>query len=183
VQQREAKALRPLDDDMLPPADEIAQIGRGVTEIGPKRYRGAREVRSGPMPTDGAKRERYFQALAEKAGPDTLVFLDPDNGLEVRSVSASASGAERYLFWHELRLLRDAGSSLLIYQHFPRVQRAPYLKERLTRLRGELGDSYETFAAYTSQVGFLFGLRREHPALRDAVAARCANSPLLSYVD
>lgn len=136
-----------------------------------------------PLPTGGAEREGYFRTLSERAGPNTLVFFDPDNGLEVRSVSPSANGAERYLFWNELRLLRNAGSSVLIYQHFPRVQRAPYLKERLTRLRSELGDSYEVFAAHTSQVGFLFGLRRESSALRDAVITRCADSPLLNYAD
>lgn len=137
---------------------------------------------SAPMPSSSRERAQYFEALTDQADPETLVFLDPDNGIEVQSVAMGAKGAERYLYWSELRLLRDSGSSVLVYQHFPRVQRGPYLEGLLTQLSEELGDAYESFAAYSSRVGFLFGLREEHHGLREAVVARCESSPLLSFV-
>lgn len=137
---------------------------------------------SAPMPSGGTERTQYFEALADQADPETLVFLDPDNGIEVKSVPMGAKGAERYLYWSELRLLRNSGSSLLVYQHFPRVQRGPYLEKLLTQLSDELGDAYESFAAYSSRVGFLFGLHEEHHGLREAVAARCESSPLLTLL-
>lgn len=139
------------------------------------------EFHSAPMPRDGAERGRYFAELVATADRESLVFLDPDNGIEVASVARGATGAERYLYWGELAPLRDAGSSVLVYQHFPRVQRTPYLDGLLTRLREEMGSEYETFAAYTSRVGFLFALREKHSAMRDAVARRCEQSPLLTF--
>jgi hypothetical protein len=138
---------------------------------------------SAPMPGGGVERAQYFAALVDQGDPETLVFLDPDNGLEVQSVAMGAKGAERYLYWSELRLLRNSGSSVLVYQHFPRVQRIPYLEKLLGQLSDELGDAYETFAAYSSRVGFLFGLHKEHHGLREAVATRCESSPLLSFLD
>lgn len=135
------------------------------------------------MPDGDRHRMRYFEALADQAGPDTLVFFDPDNGLEVPSVSMGARGAERYLYWNELKLLRNRGSSILVYQHFPRVQRGPYLERLLTQMSEELGSTYESFAAYSSRVGFLFGLHEQHHGLRDVVAAHCESSPLLSFFD
>lgn len=136
---------------------------------------------SAPMPRGGAERTRYFAELADRADPNSLVFLDPDNGIEVASVAIGTSGSDRYVYWSELGLLRDAGCSILIYQHFPRVQRIPYLENLLTRLAAKMGDGYETFAAYTSRVGFLFALREEHTSMRDTVIQRCKTFPVLSF--
>ena len=92
-------------------------------------------------------------------------------------------GAEKYLFWDELALFREAGASVLIYQHFPRVQRGPYLDETLKRLRAGLGEDYLTFAAHTSNVAFLFAVREPYAApLREALAIRCSDSPMLSFL-
>lgn len=140
------------------------------------------EFHSSPMPRTSEERARYFQTLAELADPNTLVFLDPDNGLEVQSAPKGSRGAERYLYWSELALLRETGSSVLVYQHFPRVQRPPYLKGLLARLNTEMGPEYKSFAAYTSRVGFLFSLRTMHDGLRKAVKQRCESSPLLTFL-
>lgn len=139
------------------------------------------EFHSAPMPRASAERTRYFAELAKRANPGSLVFLDPDNGIEVASVAFGARGAERYVYWSELGLLRDTGSSVLVYQHFPRVQRTPYLQRLLVRLGEEMGPGFETFCAYTSRVGFLFALSEERRAMADAVARHCEVSPLLSF--
>jgi hypothetical protein len=136
---------------------------------------------STPMPRDKEERCAFFAALAELADPESLLFLDPDNGVEVASVAKHARNSERYVYWDELRLLRDAGASVLVYQHFPRKERSEYLTAHLARLGTELGPQYVTFAAYTGRVGFLFGVREERAsALRDAVAERCEIEPLLT---
>ena len=96
-------------------------------------------------------------------------------------MAIGTSGSDRYVYWSELGLLRDAGCSILIYQHFPRVQRIPYLESLLTRLTAKMGEGYETFAAYTSRVGFLFALREEHASVRDTVIERCKSFPVLSF--
>jgi len=136
---------------------------------------------SDAMPA-GPERATYFQSLAELADQDSLIFLDPDNGFEVASVAKSAGNAERYLYWDELAVLRDTGSSVLVYQHFPRVDRVEYLDRLTSRLEQELGEGYRTFAAHTSQVAFLFGVREERAAsVAQAVADRCRAEPLLAF--
>jgi hypothetical protein len=49
-----------------------------------------------------------------------LVFLDPDNGLEVASVPPSSPKASKYVFLHEVGAIAERGQSLLIYQHHNR---------------------------------------------------------------
>ena len=163
-------------------AELVADGHRSVTAVEASGALPRCDFHSTPMPRMGEERTRYFQVLAELADSGTLIFLDPDNGFEVRSAPKGSRGAERYLYWSELALLRETGGSVLVYQHFPRVQRIPYLNGLLARLRTEMGPEYECFAAHTSRVGFLFGLHPEHRGLRGAVAERCESSPLLSFV-
>lgn len=164
-------------------AELVASGRRSVAAVEASGALPRSDFHSTPMPRSSRERRTYFNELAELADQETLVFLDPDNGFEVRSARMGSRGAERYLYWKELTLLRETGSSVLVYQHFPRVQRVPYLEGLLTRLRTEMGPEYESFAAYTSRVGFLFGLHTEHRGLRDAVAERCESSPLLFFVE
>jgi hypothetical protein len=134
-----------------------------------------------PVPLAIDERAGYFAAIAAQASERALVFFDPDNGLEVTSVPRHRRGAEKYLYLDELDPFGAAGASLLIYQHFPRVQRGPYVDETLKRLRAGLGEDYLTFAAHTSNVAFLFAVREPYTApLREALAIRCSDSPMLS---
>jgi hypothetical protein len=132
---------------------------------------------------EGAEqRRRYFTALEELASPDALIFFDPDNGLEVPSVPRHRQGSHRYLFWEELVPFRKAGASVLIYQHFPRVDRKTYLDRLLRLLAEEMGGAYLVFAAHSSQVGFLFALRQQKSErLWREVEQHCAQSQLISF--
>jgi len=55
-----------------------------------------------------------------------LVFFDPDMGLEVSKPRRRKLSCQ-YLYWDELQATFDAGSSVLIYQHFPRQKRDEYI--------------------------------------------------------
>lgn len=136
---------------------------------------------SQPIDRSAEERERYFATLAQLVCSDSLVFFDPDNGLEVPSVPKHRREAHRYLFWDELSPFREADSSLLIYQHFPRVNRKLYLDRLLARLAEEMGDDYTVFAAHSSQVAFLFALRQQKAdRLHGEVERHCAKSRLIS---
>lgn len=138
---------------------------------------------SEPLPLDEAARAAYFESIIAAAGPESLVFFDPDNGLEVASAPKKKRGAEKYVYLDELSPFAKAGASLLIYQHFPRVQREPYIEASLARLRTILGPGHETFAARTSHVGFLFAVTEPRGRrLRKALAANHADHPLLRYI-
>jgi hypothetical protein len=59
-------------------------------------------------------------ALVATADCD-IVFFDPDNGLETRSVARHAPKGGKYVFWDELLPFWDRGQSLVIYHHLNRT--------------------------------------------------------------
>jgi hypothetical protein len=135
-----------------------------------------------PVPF-AASRPAYFEVLSNLLDDDSLVFLDPDNGIEVRSAPKSSRRSRRYVYWDEICLLRDTGSSVVIYQHFPYVARPAFVERLLGRLRDELGEGYRAFAAHTSLVSFFFGIREDRAnAVEGEVAGRCGLEPLLNFV-
>jgi hypothetical protein len=80
------------------------------------------------LPEAVAGRALHFARLRRLARRRDLLFLDPDNGVEVPSVPYGRSGSLRYLYLREVEALYRAGPSLLLYQHFPRVERAPFVR-------------------------------------------------------
>lgn len=82
-------------------------------------------------------RKRYFDKIIEELPPCSLIFIDPDNGLEVKRSN------EKHLLYQEAKDLykrMDEDSALMIYQHFPRENHAKYLRRRSDELRELLGD-------------------------------------------
>lgn len=135
------------------------------------------------VPRDAEARSAYFEPIVAAADPKSLVFFDPDNGLEVTSTPKGKRGAEKYVYLDELGPFADAKISVLIYQHFPRVQRDTYVEASLSRLQAALGSEFDTFAARTSHVGFLFGVTNElAEPLREALAMEHAEHPILRYI-
>lgn len=96
------------------------------------------------------------------------MFFDPDNGLEV-SLPKGRKNSSKYLYLDEAAAFYKAGKSLLIYQHFPRVERKAFLASCAGRLRGVAPGS-AVWAFTTSHVVFLLLVHPESPA-RLAVAA------------
>lgn len=173
-----------LDIELFRALGEIVSTNRRlVTAVEESGVLGEAVFHSGPMPTEREGRSAYFGALGKLACPSSLLFLDPDNGIEVASVAAGRRHSERYVYWEELAALAASGGSLLVYQHFPRVERRSYLADLLARLDEECGGR-QTFAAYTSQVGFLFAVSDERAAeVREVVIKRCTDSPILSFAE
>ena len=68
-----------------------------------------------------------------------LVFFDPDNGLEIKSVKYGRKGASRYLFMREVSQSVSAGHSLLAYQHMPPKPREPFISDLASSLVRETG--------------------------------------------
>ncbi len=61
-----------------------------------------------------------------------LVFLDPDNGVEVASVPKHHPKAGKYIFWDELVPFWKRGQSLVIYHHLNRTKPGFYQVAQLT---------------------------------------------------
>ena len=95
-------------------------------------------------------REAYFNRFLEFAKGVDLVFFDPDNGLEVKSVRRGKRNSSKYLYWNEVKASYNAGYSILIYQHFPRMQRELYIRNLV-----------QQFKAIT-EVGSIFYYKTRH---------------------
>jgi hypothetical protein len=99
-------------------------------------------------------RRRHFQEIWEALGSEDLVFFDPDNGIEVRSVPNGRRNSCKYLFWHELESALGQQRSVCVYQHFPRVQRAAFIDGLLAELR-ERFPGHGAFAVSSAWVAYL----------------------------
>lgn len=83
---------------------------------------------------EAPSREEFFTNLISQSVNCDLIFLDPDNGLEVKSVQYGKRGSQKYVYEAEIKKLFDAGHSLLLYQHFGRRNRDTFIEEIASRL-------------------------------------------------
>jgi hypothetical protein len=73
-------------------------------------------------------RSAYFKQIPPESLRDAVVFLDPDNGLEVKS--ATEKTFCKYVKFEEVKSIFDKmtpDSCLVIYQHLPRIDRNYFL--------------------------------------------------------
>jgi hypothetical protein len=120
------------------------------------------------LPDEAAGRAAFMERCASEFRDAELVFFDPDNGLEV-SLPKGRKNSSKYLYLDEVAAFYEAGKSLLVYQHFPRVERSAFLATCTGRLRG-VAPGCAVWAFTTSHVVFLLLVHPESPA-RLAVAA------------
>ena len=113
------------------------------------------------VPTGTVARQAYHAASMEAFVDRDLVFFDPDNGLAVASVTKGRAAGIKFVFDDELAEHYAAERSLLIYQHFPRLERAQFLRDLGVRLRAFAPDA-EMWACHTAHVVFLLVV---HPNL------------------
>ncbi len=106
-------------------------------------------------------RAEWMASAREALRECPLVFFDPDNGFEVESVALGKRGSNKYLYWHEARAAWDAGHSLLVYQHFPRVTREAYVNQLVGETSRRLPGSRVT-PIQTPHVLFLLAAQHDH---------------------
>ena len=127
---------------------------------------------SSTVPDGAIERRPWFEGLLENAANSDLVFLDPDNGLEVKSRPYGRKNSSKYVYWKEIKSLWQRGKSLLIYQHFIREKRPVFIQRMLKDLQDNAPDSLvEAFS--TSNVLFLLALQPEH---------HCFHRPIVELV-
>ena len=64
-----------------------------------------------------------------------LVFLDPDNGLLVKSVGKQSARSIKYVFYEEVKDYIDSGKSVLVYNHRCRKPERKYFDDIEDRLQ------------------------------------------------
>ncbi len=74
-----------------------------------------------------SRRDWHIKAL-EVLSSAGIVFLDPDNGLMVKSVSTGSAKSNKFVISSELADYFTAGKSVIIYNHRCREQESVYLQ-------------------------------------------------------
>ncbi|RUM99167.1 hypothetical protein EET67_03080 [Pseudaminobacter arsenicus] len=120
------------------------------------------------LPDEWSGRSAFMEQCAAEFDATDLVFFDPDNGLEV-SLPKGRKNSSKYLYFDEVAAFYEAGKSLLIYQHFPRIERATFMASRSEQLR-HAAPGCAVWAFTTAHVVF-FLLVHPDSAARLAVAA------------
>lgn len=116
---------------------------------------------SAQVPDRRAERLGWQQGLWAAAVGSDLVFVDPDNGIEVKSRPIGRKGSSKYVAWEELTGLWRAGCSVLIYQHFRREERGVFARRMATELAERTGAQLvEAFR--TPHVLFLLAAQNRH---------------------
>jgi hypothetical protein len=180
------EAFGELDPEVFGALGAIVRGGkRAVTAVQDAAVLGSASFHAGLLSDEPERRERYFAGIWPALGADDLVFFDPDNGLQVTSVARGRRNSCKYLYWEELEQALAERRSVCVYQHFPRVQRAPYIETRLRALR-ERFPEHCSFAVSSSWVAHLVcarpaRARRLHRAAGELAArsdGRLALTPL-----
>jgi hypothetical protein len=99
-----------------------------------------------------------------------LVFLDPDNGLEVSSRPVGRKGSSKYVSWVEVEALWRAGCSVLVYQHFCRESRISFTS-RITKELSLRTGARVIEAFRTSHVVFVLMAQERHVTWLSAVCS------------
>ncbi|MFZ0820494.1 MAG: hypothetical protein WAM91_10515 [Candidatus Acidiferrales bacterium] len=99
-----------------------------------------------------------------------LIFFDPDNGLEVESVSYGSKNSSKYIYWREVSQVYGTKRSVLIYQHFPRENRIEFIAKLAAALKASTRAA-DVYSFSTAHVVFFLASQKAHGAyFRRAVA-------------
>lgn len=110
-------------------------------------------------PQERPARAAYMDACRTAFADCELVFFDPDNGLEVPSVSKGSKLSPKFVFLDEIAAVYASGKSILIYQHYPRIERGVFAATCAARLSSVASDA-QIWRFSTGNVLFLLVL---HP--------------------
>lgn len=112
---------------------------------------------------DAGRREQYFADMLKLFQDVDLIFYDPDNGLEVKSKKYGCKDSSKFLYWNELVESYEAGHSILIYQHFRRVNRDDFVSMNSEEIHAKTG-SQNIISFRTSHVVFFLIAQKKHSA-------------------
>lgn len=123
------------------------------------------------IPDYAGDRQRWFAELLDMTHGEDFVFLDPDNGIEIKSRPYGTKASCKFVYWHEIEKLWASGKSLLVYQHFIREKRAAFIQRMLHALHEATPKSLvEAFS--TAHVVFLMALQPEHQQFHQPIVSK-----------
>jgi hypothetical protein len=129
--------------------------------------------------SDRLKERRAWLEGALQATPLVdLVFLDPDNGIECKSVSRTDLKGPKYVYWDEIRSFADREQSIVVYHH---LNRSCPSTEQVELLRSEFCKRMPANCE-TSKIIYRRGTRRAYfivmtPRFREDITNKLSKMP------
>jgi hypothetical protein len=123
------------------------------------------------VPDNRLEREKRFECLLGDASKADLVFVDPDNGIEVPSKPLGRKDSSKYIYWGEIEAIWQQKCSILIYQHFPRKPRDLFTQQILCELKKRTSSPFVS-AFRTAHVVFLLVAQKKHAEFYRSLVAR-----------
>jgi hypothetical protein len=120
-------------------------------------------------PDSLTERKKFHGDCMTKLAAADLVFFDPDNGLEVRSRPKGRKGSNKFVYHDEIADYYSRGQSVLVYQHFPREQRAKFLVHASSSMGSQL-NAPAVWSFETAHAAFLLAAQPAHAAEIQAAA-------------
>jgi hypothetical protein len=152
---REPERFRALDPPVFDALGEMIERGRrSVRAVQDAAVLPSARFHGALLSDELAARVAHFERILGCLGTDDLVFFDPDNGLQVRSVRLGRRNCCKYLYWDELEQALGRQRSAVVYQHFPRRPRGEFTQALL----GELTERHpgrRAFAICSPWVAYL----------------------------
>jgi hypothetical protein len=115
------------------------------------------ELLTGPV----VGRRAYFEMMSQQLASADLIFFDPDNGVEVKSVPMGHRNSSKYVFWKELENTFKRGQSVLVYQHFRREERKAFVGRRVAEFQSRLRVA-GVYWFWTPQVVYFLAAQSHH---------------------
>ncbi len=110
----------------------------------------------------GIRREEYFKQIGDEFLRKSLVFVDPDIGLEVNKLT------KKHIRYDEIKNLyqrMDESSILMIFQYIPYVKREDYFPEVSKKLKEKVGN----LPIYISDNQIVFFLLTKDASIRKSL--------------
>ena|SRR2546426_7373394 len=116
----------------------------------------------------GKKREAYWKSFRSETQESTLVFADPDNGLESKT-----KRAEKWLRYDEVRKILEKlpqTSALVVYQHRPQREK---WQSALPKIKSQCTFPYQAFSICESNLAFIVFTTGKETHDRLLACAKC----------
>jgi hypothetical protein len=122
-------------------------------------------------------RNQYFDSILTHFPKKSLIFLDPDIGLE------ESKPTKKHLLFDEVGKIyakMDPQSVLMIYQHFPREKHEGYVRRRCSELYDLTGT--HPFTITDNEIVFFFMVKnpRIYESVEDVLSLYANTYPMLS---
>ena len=98
-------------------------------------------------------RREWHKKAMKKFEDVELVFMDPDNGLFVKSGNRPVKKSIKYVFFEEVKDYIKSGKSVLVYNHRGRVQEKKYIDDKKDKLYEIVGVNKERIQVITFPKG------------------------------